>query len=162
MIEDLKDLFSSVIGRPRSSDANPEDPKNLYNEGISLMNKCSYGEAVICFSRAAELDPMDAKVWNNKGICFLSQSRFDDALMCIEKAIEIDPRHAFYWYNKAIELFPKYAEAWFNKATAEESVGNKKEAIDAWRQYLKVAANNKKQKDWIPRAIDRLAELKRI
>jgi tetratricopeptide (TPR) repeat protein len=121
---------------------------------------------------------MDVKAWNNKGICFLSLSRFDDAMECIEKAIEIDPHHAFYWYNKgicqdrlghleqaiqsfdkAIELHPKYAEAWFNKAVAQESIGDKQAAIDTWRKYLKVAANNKKQKDWMARAIERLAEL---
>jgi tetratricopeptide (TPR) repeat protein len=121
---------------------------------------------------------MNVKAWNNKGICLLSLCRYEDAIKCIEEAIKIDPNHAFYWYNKgicqdrlgqwneaivsfdeAVRLYPKYAEAWFNKAVAEGSRGNKKAAADSWRRYLKVAANNKTQKEWMPRALERLAEL---
>jgi tetratricopeptide (TPR) repeat protein len=180
MMKGLKGIFGRVIGPSCSNDANLNDHQSWYNKGISFMTQCSYEDAISCFGRAAQLDPMDVNAWNNKGICLLSLSRFNEAMECIEKTIEIDPHHAFYWYNKgicqdrlghldeaiqsfnkAVELHPKYAEAWFNKAVAEESIGDKKAAIDTWRKYLSVAANDKKQKDWMARAIERLAELER-
>jgi tetratricopeptide (TPR) repeat protein len=67
-------------------------------------------------------------------------------------------------FEKAIELYPKYAEAWYNRAVAAEALatetsGDKQAAIEAWRSYLKIAADNRKQKDWIYEAQERLGKL---
>jgi tetratricopeptide (TPR) repeat protein len=180
-MKNLFDLFS--CGGKSCKEADPLDPKTWYNRGVEMLNQGSFDEAEKCFNKALELDSKDVKSWNNKGISLLYQSRFDDAIECIDRAIELDPDHAFYWYNKgichehlnhlemalasfekAIELYPKYAEAWFNRAVAAEALaaeasGDKQAAIEAWRSYLKVAANNRKQKDWLDVALERLRKL---
>ncbi len=177
-MKSLKDLFSRGCHMPARDD--PLDPKTWYNKGVDAMNQGDFQDAVECFDKATSLDPKDVKSWNNKGISLLSMSRFDDAIECIEKTIELDPKHAFYWYNKgicmnrlghideairsfdkAIELYPQYVEAWFNKAVALESREDKQATIDAWRSYLKVSANNRKQKEWISKAMERLAKLEK-
>jgi tetratricopeptide (TPR) repeat protein len=175
------DLFCCG-GKPRK-EPDPLDPKTWYNKGVEMLNWGNFDEAEGCFDKALELDSKDAKSWNNKGISLLYLSRFDDAVECIDRAIELDPNHAFYWYNKgichehlhhlemalesfekAIELYPKYAEAWYNRAVAAEALateasGDKQAAIKAWQSYLKIVADNRKQKDWIYEAQERLRKL---
>lgn len=180
------DLF--CCGGKPCKEADPLDSKTWYNRGVEMLDWGNFDEAKECFDKALELDSKDAKSWNNKGISLLHLSRFDDAIKCIDRAIELDSNHAFYWYNKgicherldhleralesfekAMELNPKYAEAWFNRAVAAEALatetsateasGNKQAAIEAWRSYLKVAADNREQKNWINEARERLRKL---
>ncbi|MGA9097468.1 MAG: tetratricopeptide repeat protein [Methanotrichaceae archaeon] len=178
-MKSLKDILSRGYSYNAPTTDDPSNPKTWYNKGVDVMSQGDFLQAIKYFDKAIELDPKDVKSWNNKGICLLSISRFDDAIACIDKTIEIDPQHAFYWYNrgvcmdrlghvdeaiqsfdKAIELYPKYAEAWFNKAVALESKGGeKKAAIDAWRSYIRISAKDRGQKEWIPKAQERLAKL---
>ncbi len=59
-------------------------------------------------------------------------------------------------FTKALELNPKYAEAYYNKAVACEKVGRTKEAIEAYKSFLKHASP---ESSFIEKARERIKEL---
>ena len=56
-----------------------------------------------------------------------------------------------------LENNPFDAQAWYNAAIAHEELGEKVEAIDAWRSFLRLE-NDSEEKEEVERAIARLEE----
>ncbi|MFQ5888368.1 MAG: tetratricopeptide repeat protein [Candidatus Hydrothermarchaeales archaeon] len=93
-----------------------------------------------------------------KGTAYNIKGRRDKAIAEYNKAIEINPRYApaylirgqayrgksqydraFSDLNKALKINPRLAAAYFNKALACEMTGRTREAIEAYRGFIKYA-----------------------
>ncbi|UCE38173.1 MAG: tetratricopeptide repeat protein [Thermoplasmata archaeon] len=107
----------------------------LMAEGMSLVERGKYKEAVEIFNEILTEDPQDVEAWINKGCALLYLEKPRESLHCTNKALEIDLNNTIALNNKGIALFrindfegaedafnktleidPKYAEAWYNKA----------------------------------------------
>jgi tetratricopeptide (TPR) repeat protein len=119
------------------------DPKNAdynYFRGHAYGMKGQYDQAIADFTNAIELshqtiaDPnTDIKesvsirlvlylIYDSRGQAYLRKGQYDQALSDA---------------NKAIELAPKYAYAYLLKGDACESLKRTKEAIEAYKNYIK-------------------------
>jgi tetratricopeptide (TPR) repeat protein len=41
--------------------------------------------------------------------------------------------------NKALELDRQYPDSWFNKAASEERLGKKRDALESYKQFIRLA-----------------------
>ncbi|GEM_PF-3442375 len=92
-------------------------------KGNSLHSLGRDEEAIICADKALEIDPR-AETWFNKGESLHSLGRDEEAIICYDRALEIDPR---------------YAAAWFNRAVTKEEMGQVREAVRSYRQFIALA-----------------------
>lgn len=131
----------------------------VYNtRGRVYFEKGRYEEALADVNRAIELDPRSDAAWNTRGYIFYSLKRYEEALRDLGKALEINPRHegafnhrglvyvalgrydrALADFEAALKIDPDYHEVYANKAGAYEGKGMKREALEAYREYLRRA-----------------------
>jgi tetratricopeptide (TPR) repeat protein len=93
---------------------------NLANVLYSLNQKSL---ALERYYQVLELDKTFAPAWTNIGVILCEQQRRDDAAAAFQKALQSDP-HSL--------------EARYNLADLLHSMGRAREAIEHWREYLKL------------------------
>ena len=74
--------------------------EKLFDEGVELLDKKQYKEALDKFQQAIDLNQEFIQAWVYKGICLEKLERYQEAIQCYEKALEIN-NVADLWYNKA-------------------------------------------------------------
>ncbi|MDJ0713995.1 MAG: tetratricopeptide repeat protein [Prochloraceae cyanobacterium] len=74
--------------------------EQLFDEGVELLDKKQYKEALNKFQQAIDLNNKFIQAWVYKGICLEKLERYPEAIQCYEKALEINPDVADLWYNK--------------------------------------------------------------
>ena len=74
--------------------------EKLFDQGVELLDKKQYKEALNKFQQAIELNNKFIEAWVYKGICLEKLERYQEAIQCYEKALEINPNVADLWYNK--------------------------------------------------------------
>jgi tetratricopeptide (TPR) repeat protein len=75
------------------------------------------------YDRAIMLEPDYAEAWNRRATLFLNDENFPEALRDLNEALRLQPRHFGAWAGLGIMM---------------ETMGAETEALDAYRQALKI------------------------
>jgi tetratricopeptide (TPR) repeat protein len=88
----LRDLMSSNDKISEKSTSNDRLALKTYDEGVALLKKENYKDALAYFKKAVELDPEFAFAWDNVGICERKLDNYDAAIAAYNKSLAIDPK----------------------------------------------------------------------
>ena len=100
-------------------------------------------EALKDYNRALKLHPQAPEILHNRSLAYLA----------LEK-----PEPALADADKVIELNPNYARAYYSKGQALEKLGNKYEALAAYRHFLNTG-NPDMDADLLQKALGRIKTL---
>lgn len=125
-----------------------------YEEGIQLVKKGSFREAVAAFDKALRLNPDFAEAYGGRGNVYAALAQYEQALKDYDEAIRLDSAYVEAYFNRGnvysglvqheralkdysavIRLNPDLAEAYHNRALAYLILGRGEAAADA-RAYL--------------------------
>lgn len=137
-----------------------EDALTRNTRGRVYFEMGRYEDALADVNRAIELDPRSDAAWNTRGYILYTQRRYEEALRDLDKALEINPRHegaynhrglvhaamerydrALADFDEALKIDPDYHEVYANRAEAYERKGAKREAVEAYREFLRRASS---------------------
>lgn len=169
---------NAIADYDKAISLSPAQATAYYNRGKVYTAEGRYDLAISDYSKAIELNPRLSEAYNNRGNAYKNTGRYEPAIVDYSKAIEISPRlaeaynnrgtayyekgqlaAAIFDYNKAIELNPVFAWAYFNKAGACESAGLKKEAVEAYKAFIRYAPQQ--YATYIERVRQKIKELER-
>jgi uncharacterized protein (DUF362 family)/tetratricopeptide (TPR) repeat protein len=109
--------------------------------GLALLFGSSMSKA---FVRDSAFDPNDPQAYIHQGDDRRKEHKYDEALKCYEKSIqmlssqhEIDEAVEEYYHPEVLNTPLALADAWYGKGVALASLGNFKDAKDAYDQSLK-------------------------
>ena len=145
-----------------------------YNEGLELVGRGAYVDAVGKFQAALELDPGLVDARYNLGVTYQKMKAFDKAIVQYRAVYNLrkqNPKYAFAigychfhlqgyreasrWFERVLELEPEHAEAQYSLAVTYDKLGWFDQALKAWRRYLEIDSNS----DWADEARRRLENL---
>ena len=131
---------------------------NLIKEGLYLLEKNKYEEAIELFLKAKRIDPKDYLVWWVLGHAYKKNNQNDKALDCFLKVIELgitydyhdydynDYEHHYLRYDSYFESQgikkPTYENIWFDLGNTYFINGKCKEAIDCYLKYKEIDASD--------------------
>ena len=112
---------------------------DLIKEGLYLLEKNKYEEAIELFLKAKRINPKDYLVWWVLGHAYKRNNQYDKAIDCFLKVIELGVTYDSYDYdlyleNKAYIKKPIYENIWYDLGNTYFINDKYKEAIDC---YLK-------------------------
>lgn len=112
---------------------------NLIEEGVSLLGKDKYEEAMEIFLRAKRINPKDYLVWWVLGNAYKRNNQYYKALDCFLKVIELGVTgdcDSYYMYclDRVYIKRPRYENIWYELGETYFINAKYKEAIDC---YLK-------------------------
>ena len=84
----MKKILNLIRGIPESN-----DPRELNDSGLKLIQQNKLEKAVKYFDKATMLDPNYKEAWYNKGLVLFALKHYTRARSSHEKAIEIDPQY---------------------------------------------------------------------
>lgn len=130
---------------------------NLIKEGLYLLEKNKYEEAIELFLKAKRINPKDYLVWWVLGHAYKKNNQNDKALDCFLKVIELgitydyhdydynDYEHYYLRYDSYFEsqgIKPTYKNIWFDLGDTYFINGKYKEAIDCYLKYKEIDASD--------------------
>ena len=147
--------------------------------GDARQAKGQFDDAIREYNRALAIDPDNAPVYFNLGkIYFAEKNEYHEAVAAYRRSIELDPTYieahlaladileekglyeeAVARYRTALTLQPDHAEAYYGLAIALENV-DRKQAVNAWERYIRLAADNPAHKEWLEIAKKHLRKLR--
>jgi tetratricopeptide (TPR) repeat protein len=153
------------------------DPENMtarMNLAAMYANAKRNKEALAQYRKMSEIEPANIEISSNLARCLVATGAADEAKEILKKVIAADSTKAgphaelgdIYWkkdndidkavieFKTAISLEPANPEHYQDLASAFESKGQKKEAIEVWKKavvYIDDALNKEKVKDRIDR-----------
>lgn len=120
-------------------------------------------QTVSALEEAAKKNPKDANTWIRLGNAYYDLNMWDKAAASYEEGLKINPKDvnarvdmaiAYYGMGqietataqakKATEIDPKHSAAFYNLGIFSSSVGKSKEAIEAYKNYIKLAPDGEK------------------
>ena len=134
------------------------------NRASAYSSKGQGNQAISDFSKALELNPRSLLAYYNRGHSYAAIGQYDQAISDYDKAIEVAERdnithrreysltlvnRGFAYqrkglyerslsdFDKAIKLEPRYYEAHYYKAIAHEHAGQTREALEAYRGFMR-------------------------
>jgi len=109
--------------------------------GLALLFRMNLSQA---FVKDATFDPNDPQAHIHRGDDQRTEYKYDQALTCYNKAIlmlnsqhEIDESSAEYYHPAVLNRPLALANAWYGKGVALASMGNFKDAKEAYEQSIK-------------------------
>jgi tetratricopeptide (TPR) repeat protein/tRNA A-37 threonylcarbamoyl transferase component Bud32 len=157
----------------------PDHARVHYNLGAAYHQKGKLDDAIREYSETLRINPNDADAHNNLGLAYRDQGKLDEAIREYREALRVDPNYATAHYNlgsvyygqgqlteamreysEALRINPDIAEAHYNLSVVLEKI-NKECALNQWKMYLKIAQDVPSQRDWIPKARQRIIELEK-
>ena len=131
--------------------------RELFAEGVTLLNNNHYAEALAIYERVTQMTPTDGSAFYNKGVALDGLKRYEEALVAYEKAIQLNPSHVSSYYNKgvalgalkrhaeaiaaydqALRLDPGKVNAHYNKGVIYDELKRYEEAIACYDQALRL------------------------
>ncbi|MGE3468533.1 MAG: trypsin-like peptidase domain-containing protein [Pyrinomonadaceae bacterium] len=97
--------------------------ERLYSQGLAQLSRDDYARAVTYFEKAFETDPNYGEAWYQAGYCYGVLARHADALRASKQAAK---------------LRPDWSAAFVNIGASSFSLGQYKEAADAYRQAIRL------------------------
>ncbi|KCZ91678.1 tetratricopeptide repeat protein [Hyphomonas johnsonii] len=95
----------------------------IMERAVDAQTVGDYETARAFYDRVIMIDPEYAEAWNRRAGLFLIDENFPEALRDINEALRIEPRHFGAWAGLGIML---------------ETMGAEDEALDAYREALKI------------------------
>ncbi|NIM19992.1 MAG: tetratricopeptide repeat protein [Candidatus Latescibacteria bacterium] len=151
-----------------------EEARAPYNQGLELVARGSYVDAVRKFQSALEIDPEFVDARYNLGVTYQNMKAYDKALVQYKEVARLRRQNPTYlfatgyclfhmnnhekavkWFEKALEVDPEHARAQYSLAVTYEKMGQDREAIRAWRRYLEIDGDS----EWAIEARKRLKKL---
>jgi tetratricopeptide (TPR) repeat protein len=145
-----------------------------YNEGLELVNRGAYVDAVRKFQAALDLDPGLVDARYNLGVTYQKMKAYDKAIVHYRAVYNVrkrNPKYSFAigycqfhlqrhkeairWFERVLEIQPDHARAQYSLAVTYDKLGQSYQAADAWRRYLEIDADS----DWADEARRRLENL---
>jgi len=152
------DWQSYLVEVGRALELDPGYAQAYNHRGNAYIELGQLEEALGDYDQALKLNPRSAGTLNNRGIALRRLGQLDRALADYNRALEINPALALAYYNRALvyrqkgklelaimdldralTLNPRYLEARFNKAMVCEGAGHRREAAEAYKEFLQVA-----------------------
>ena len=115
--------------------------QNLHNLGRVYLVEKQFDEAIMQLSKAQNIDPQNAEVLSDLGTALFEKSKIL-ASTPDGKSFELAGQ-AMEEFEKALRLNPNLPEAQFNKAVCLQSRQMRREAREAWLDYLKLDSTSK-------------------
>ena len=153
-------LVPLLLVAPASAQLN-EEGVSTYNEGLALMNKGQYDEAIGHFMAVLQIDPNYANAYFALGYAQELKGNLADAKASYTKAIELDPKNAKALYRsaaldlrngnpvvaarglkRAVEADSTLTDAWIALGTASSEQGQWADAISALKTGLAMDPKN--------------------
>jgi tetratricopeptide (TPR) repeat protein len=147
-----------------------------YNQGLELVARGAYVDAVQKFQEALDLDPGLVDARYNLGVTYQKMKAYDKAIVHYRAVYNVrkrDPRYSFAigtchfhqqrhkdairWFERVLELDPGHAQAQYSLAVTYDKLGQREQAVSAWRRYLELDSSS----DWAEEARRRLEDLTR-
>jgi Flp pilus assembly protein TadD len=135
-----------------------------YQQGVSLIDKGQFADAVPLLTRATQSRPRDAQAWKALGVAYAAQQLYSDAEPVFRRACELNPQlsDACYYHGRALYALDRYeaslralelaqradATSWkvhLGVAQALEALGRPDEAEKKFRQALSLCRNSDPQ-----------------
>lgn len=143
----------------------PEDADSIIWLGRRLAYLGRYREAIEIFTKGIALHPDDARLYRHRGHRRISVREFDNAIADLEKAAslvrgkpdEIEPDGAPNRFN--IPVSTLQSNIWYHLALAHYLKHDFEAALPAWRECMKVSANDDMlvaTSDWLYMTLRRL------
>jgi CHAT domain-containing protein len=121
---------------------------DLINLGRVYLARGEFDNAIQVLEEARKVYPKNARVLNDIGVAYLERG--------IKQGFEFEGLAvAANFFDEALRIDPKLLEAHFNRARALEQEHLNKEAMEEWREYLRIDPSS----DWAKEAARRLAGL---
>jgi tetratricopeptide (TPR) repeat protein len=152
-----------------------ERARASYNEGLELVTKASYLDAVEKFREASSIDPTFADAVYNLGVTLQTMKSYQKAKEHLESAVKLRPKNAGYRFalgnsfyhlgdfsaasrefERVMEMDSGNTKALYSLAVCYEKMGEKEKAVAAWRRYLDLDATS----SWAAEARKRLEALR--
>ncbi|MEO8956980.1 MAG: tetratricopeptide repeat protein [Ktedonobacteraceae bacterium] len=132
-------------------------PKELFDEGIMLLNSNRYAEALAIYERVTHMTPGDGSAFYNKGVALDGLKRYEEAIVAYNMAIQLNSQHVSSHYNKGValgslkrytealaaydqtlRLDPNKVNAYYNKGVIYDELKRYTEAITCYDQALRL------------------------
>lgn len=97
----------------------------MYYQSTGLRDTSRFSTALELYDRILDLDPGNATAPYNKGFIYLEY--LQDYASAVEQ------------FTQAAEIYPGYFQAYYNRGLANESLGNKEEALQDYNRCLGLA-----------------------
>ena len=94
---------SLMAGLSQGGTAN--DAKSYIDQGVNLIKKGQYNEAIVSLDQAIQIDPNFALAYNYRGLAYFRTKSFDKALTDFDKAIQLDPNFCRSLQQQSLCLF---------------------------------------------------------
>lgn len=149
----------------------------IENEGLDLLNKGKFEEALKAIDKILEKNSDNNVILTRKGLVLKEMGRYNEAIESLTKALSINPNfsEALYtlgnvyenvgdlssalgYYNKSIMIDPENAISWAYKGKILYTLGKITEAVECLDTALKFNPNLKlalEKKEIISRYLDR-------
>jgi tetratricopeptide (TPR) repeat protein len=111
-----------VADYTRAAKFAPKDWQIYYNRGNTYLDMKKAQEALKDYNQALKLHPQAPEILHNRSLAYLALNK---------------PEPALNDADEVIGLNPSYARAYYSRGQAQEKLGNKYEALAAYRQFLK-------------------------
>ncbi len=141
----------------QAEDANSAKERQLFENGVQLLNQGKYSEAANEFTQLIDAHPDMAGAYKNRGAAYMKLGLYPLAIMDFEKALLLDDNAmglhsnlgvAYFYqgeYEKAIEHYdheikkiPKSYFAYFNRAICWSELGDLKKSLADTNKALEI------------------------
>ncbi|MGO8760984.1 MAG: tetratricopeptide repeat protein [Desulfobaccales bacterium] len=149
-------LWGDAVGDfDQALDLAPNSPEALYNRGLAYSRQNVFDKALADYTQAAKFAPKDWQIYYNRGNTYLDMQKAQEAIKDYNRALKLHPKAPDILHNRSlaylaldkpqpaladadqvIALNPNYVRAYYSKGQALEKMGNKYEALEAYRHFL--------------------------
>jgi tetratricopeptide (TPR) repeat protein len=171
-------LWGDAVGDfDQAIELDPNSPEAFYNRALAYSRQNVFDKALADYTQAAKLAPEDWQIYYNRGNTYLDMKKAPEALNDYNRALKLHPPAPEILHNrslaylalekpepaladadKVLALDPNYIRAYYAKGQALEKLGNKYEALAAYRHFLK-NANPDADAHLLQKALERIKVL---